>query len=209
MYSVQLVADGRLRCVSSPECNQRGRSGGVDSTGSLVASMHIPTGMQKRGTATSRIGLISAVAALALAGAYPAGAEPQPVDVSRAEYVAAGLAGHPELRNGTVLDVTFGHERGALELHRVSGAAPEVQYQVLAEIFLASACDYSDPLGPFPFPEGTLSTDRYGNGSFVVRFPAAAFDPAPDSFWVGWSLSADGQTAYRTPCVLVELGGEI
>lgn len=139
--------------------------------------------------------------------ALPATAQNQPaIDVNRTPYESAGLDGHPVLRNGGVLDLTFGRQVGAIEIHRVNGAAPNTDYVVEAEIFFATACADDDPFGAFPVVEGTLSTNTQGNGQFRIRFPGEAFDMAPDAFWVRWNLSADGATAYRTSCVHVNLG---
>lgn len=148
--------------------------------------------------------LALALAPIAALGADGGNGAPRP-DVNRTDYAALGLAGHPELQNGGVLDVTYGRERGAFELHRVSGAAPSTNYAVVGEIFFATACSLDDPQGPLAVPEGTLTTDEHGNGSFRIDFPGSAFDTAPDSFWVRWRLDAEGVEAYRSGCVQVEL----
>lgn len=139
--------------------------------------------------------------------ALPATAQSQPaIDVNRTQYESAGLDGHSVLRNGGVLDLTFGRQLGALEIHRVNGAAPNTDYLLEADIFVATACADDDPFGAFPVVEGTLSTNARGNGQFKIRFPGEAFDIAPDTFWVRWHLTADGAAAYQTSCVQVNLG---
>lgn len=154
--------------------------------------------MSRLATLVSSVLLALAITPVATLGASGA-------DVNRTDYSPTGLAGHPELRDGGVLDLTFGRQRGALEIHRVSGAAPTTDYEVVGEIFFATPCSPTDPQGPFAVPEGTLTTDSLGNGRFEIRFPGSAFDTAPDSFWVQWRLDAAGGTAYRSGCVLVEL----
>ena len=140
------------------------------------------------------------------AAAYAAsGADGDTPDISIATYTVTGLPGHPDLHHGTVLDVTFGRERGAFERHQVVGAAPSFSYGVVADIFFASACSPDDPFGAFPFPEGQLVTDRHGNGSFRIDFPGDAFATAPDTFWVEWRLMAGSDSAYSSSCVQVEL----
>lgn len=127
-------------------------------------------------------------------------------DTSRATYSAVGLAGHPDLRAGGVVDVTHGREAGSRELHHVHGASPNTTYAVTADVYFATACAPDDPLGPVAVPEGELTTDAAGNGRLFVRFPGSAFTDAPDAFWVRWNLSTSQGVAYQTECVLIELG---
>lgn len=148
--------------------------------------------------------MLAVVAALLLVGA-PAPAHA--ADVSRTSYTATGLPGHPELGASTVLDVTIGREQGAFERHSVRGAAPTTGYDLVAEVFFATACQPDDPFGPVAVPEGTLMTDTRGDGHLAVRFPGDAFAGAPATFWVRWDLRVDGATAYRSGCVQVELRG--
>ena len=126
-------------------------------------------------------------------------------EVNQSDYVATGLPGHPELDFGGVIDITLGRESGALEIHTLSGAAASTDYEVVGEVFLASACSADDPLGSMLVPEGVLTTDDQGDGLFEVRFPGEAFGEAPDTFWVRWLLKADGLDAYRSDCVGIEL----
>lgn len=125
-------------------------------------------------------------------------------DAGRSIYAATGLDGHPELRTGAVLDVTFDRDRGALEHHRISGAAPDTTYALVATITFAPEC--SPLFGAVTVPEGLLVTDGGGNGSLTVRFPGDALAGAPDTFWVTWALLADGVSAYETGCLQVDLG---
>lgn len=127
-------------------------------------------------------------------------------DISRATYGALGLAGHPDLRAGGVVDVTYGRDAGSRELHHVHGASPDTVYAVTADVYFTTACAPDDPFGPVTVPEGELATDASGNGRLTVRFPGSAFGGAPDAFWVRWSLSTSDGVAYRTDCVLIELG---
>lgn len=154
------------------------------------------------------LGLLATTLASSVAIAAPVEAsDRERVDVNRTTYVATGLDGHPELRGGRVLDITFGRTRGAIEFHSVSGAAPHTDYVVRAEVFFASECSADDPIGAVPVEEGTLSTNRAGAGLFSIHFPGEAFDTAPDKFWVHWLLVSDDRTAYESGCVDVELGG--
>lgn len=143
-----------------------------------------------------------------MVGGAPIAAEPPPSNpqLERADYRATGLVGHPPLRQGTVVDLTFGRRRGAIEWHRVRGAAADTTYQVVGEVFLATACAVDDPTGPISVPEGDLVTDQRGDGSLVMRFPGESFAEAPDRFWVRWSMTVDGTAAHRTRCVEIELG---
>ena len=153
--------------------------------------------------------VLVAVAAMVLAVTASTGhaaSGPGAPHSSRADYQATGLAGHPAPIGGGVLDVTFGRERGALEVHRIAGAAPATAYGVVAEIFFATECQPDDPFGPLPVEEGVLETDDGGSGSFVIRFPGEALAGAPDAFWVRWSLVVDEGPAYRSGCVQVLLG---
>lgn len=159
----------------------------------------------------ARRGVAVALALAASILALPVGASAGPHDsgrspVTRVTYRSTGAEGHPALDSGGVLDVTLGRRSGAIELHRVVGAAPSTTYAVGAEIYLASACAADDPFGPVPVDEGTLATNAAGSGSTVVRFPGDAFVGAPDLFWVRWLLRVDGTVAYASDCARIELG---
>lgn len=128
-------------------------------------------------------------------------------DLNATTYTAVGLDGHPDLRAGGIVDVTIDRQIGAIEQHRVNGAAADMTYQIVGDIFLFTPCLSDDPIGPIAVPEGFLTTNHSGTGTTHVTFPGGAFDAAPDSFWVRWKLNVDGQTAYRSGCVQVELMG--
>lgn len=150
--------------------------------------------------------VLTSLLALALAGpALPVGAVGSGADSSLTTYAAVGLAGHPQLRSGGVVDVTIARELGAIEHHRVSGAAPDTTYQIIGEVFPFTACSMDDPFGPIAVAEGALTTNQSGNGAVSVAFPGGAFETAPDTFWVRWNLEVDHETAYRSGCVQVEL----
>jgi hypothetical protein len=102
------------------------------------------------------------------------------------------------------LDITFGRPRGAMEHHLLVGAAASTDYAVVGEVFFASACSETDPVGPVRVPEGVLRTNRRGVGTFFVQFPGEAFAGAPDTFWVRWLLEVDDD-ADRSGCVRIDL----
>ena len=147
---------------------------------------------------------LAAVAALAILPAAVV-ADDHGAVVHETAYESTGLDGHPSLRGGGVIDVTFGRTHGALEIHAVEGAAPETTYEVVGEIFFSSACGVDDAEGPVEVPEGRLTTDAAGDGIFEARFPGETLGTAPDAFHVRWSLRSDGSVAYRSGCVEVRL----
>ncbi len=150
--------------------------------------------------------ILTSLLAVALAAlALPVLAAGSGADSSLTTYSAVGLDGHPPLRSGGVVDVTIARELGAIEHHRLSGAAPDTTYQIIGEVFLFTACSEGDPFGPIPVPEGSLTTNQSGNGGVSVTFPGGSFDTAPDTFWVRWNLNVGHETAYRSGCVQVEL----
>lgn len=129
--------------------------------------------------------------------------EPDP-EINRTRYLSANLPGHPHHARGRVLDITFGRVTGATELHEIWWARPRFDYAVVGQVFFQTPClDGAEQ--PVEVPEGTLSTNRRGNGRFAMHFPGAVFDGAPSLFFVRWTLRADNRIAYVSGCTKVTL----
>ena len=127
----------------------------------------------------------------------------------RLELNATGLAGHPELRSGQVVNIhPNGPNNGALERYMVNGAAANADYRVV--LVIAELCNSDGSLGGAPVTELTsdlIETDRNGNGTGSLLITRDDLDDFQGFVGgVKWELrvgDVGGAPAYDTNCTTV------
>lgn len=159
----------------------------------------------RKATIGAILSLIAGASLVFLAGEASAD---QVYHSERLPLADTGLAGHPALRSGHVVNIhPNGPRNGALERYMVSGAAPGTTYQVVLQL-QAGNCSGA-PLGPFP--SVLINTDAQGNGHGKLLITRDFIDDAGlagAQLGVTWELQvggAGGPAAYTTACTNVAI----
>jgi hypothetical protein len=146
-----------------------------------------------------------AVAAL-LAVAFTPAAHADAVFHTVQSPLARISASSDPLQSGWVVDV---HMNGPVnythEEYHLIGALPNATYNVLLNLYPASATCAVGPV--VPMPSAAISTNTSGNGNADLVLPPSAVPPSLHGATIGiiWQVLRGGAVQYQTSCVAVSL----
>lgn len=154
---------------------------------------------------TVRAALALAIAAL-LALAFTPTAHADAVFHTVQSPLARISASSDPLQSGWVVDV---HMNGPVnythEEYHLVGALPHSTYNVLLNLYPASATCSAGPI--VPVPSSAISTNVSGNGNADLVLPPSAVPPSLRGTTIGiiWQILRGGVAQYQTGCVAVSL----